>query len=494
MVIIGRRREQVQLADAYESARSELVAVYGRRRVGKTYLIRNFLSSRAPVYFELVGQKKETGESASTQHQLANFQYAWKRAFGEELRRQRSWDEAFGRLKEKVDELAARNTKVVVFIDELPWLCTPNSGFYENLDQAWNACFDPAGCVKLVLCGSASTWMLKRVVHARAGLSRRVTLKIHLGPFTLAETAEYLRYQGFDLAQESVADLYMVFGGIPYYLNFLSPRKSIFQNIDDECFAREGHLRDEYGVMLASLFADTAAYRRAIEILSAKRSGMTFDEVQALFAPRLKGRSSTLQQVLTNLCECTLVERRPQLFSKKRGALYVLTDEFVCFYLKWVAPLADTPRASGAYWQSISGSPSYNSWLGFSFEMLCLRHQAQIRRALGLHQISAVPGTFFAYETSGKRSAQIDLLFDRSDRTITVCELKHAREPVELTEADLVAIQRRKAALKEYLKSQRTARRDIVVAYVTLHGLAHNRWFNQLQPSCVVLSDLFAEP
>ena len=491
MDVIARKVEQETLEHVFSSTRSELVALYGRRRVGKTFLVRRFFARKSCVYFELVGQKREDGRIAPAQLQLTNFQYAWQRAFGAPIDKPANWEDAFQRLKHKVDELCVSGATVVLFFDELPWLCSANSRFFENLDQAWNAGFEQAGAVKVILCGSATTWMLKRVVRARAGLSRRVTQKIHLLPFTLAETGEYLTSRGFDFSLESVAETYMVFGGVPYYLDFLRAGKSLYQNIDDECFLRAGNLYDEYAVVFDSLYKNAVEHRRVVEIIAGKRRGMTMAEINHAFSPESPKASGTLVQILANLHACGFIAKRAPLFKEQRGDLYTIADEFVLFHLKWMAAYRGAEDAVGIYSQSIAGSQAYRSWRGFAFEMLCLKHHQQIRAALGLQRIAAVPGVFYAYDPgTNKRTAQVDLLFDRADRTITLCEIKYQDGVYEITKADRDAIATRKAALRAYLRTRRIPDRNMLVAFIAPSGVKRNRHFNELQPDIVRLEDL----
>ena len=491
MEIIARKEEQKVLEEVFSSPQSELVAVYGRRRVGKTYLIRNFFLQKECIYFELIGQKMENGEIAPMKHQLANFQYAWNKAFKEPIDKMATWNEAFRKLKEKTDSLRKGRRKVILFFDELPWLCSAKSRFYENLDQAWNACFEPALNIKMIVCGSASTWMLKKIVYAKAGLSGRLTGKIHLKPFTLKETAQYLRYRNFDLVPESISEIYMVLGGIPYYLNYMKSRKSLHQNIDDECFKSGGNLREEHDLVFDSLFSNSVEYKRVVSILVKRREGYTFDEIlerlnsKAAGAPR-----SVLHQILTNLYECDFISKRVPVLNLRRGSLYCISDEFTLFSEKWIKPLADRKNLEGAYWQSIVNHASYRSWLGFSFELLCLKHQMQIRKALGLHKISAIPGIFYAYDKqSKKRAAQIDLLFDRADKTITICEIKYHKTKYAITKNELSLLRKKRNALIDYLETKKTSR-NILFAYITLHGLKENSRCHELAPDIVTIKDL----
>lgn len=488
MKVISRNQEKKKLEKIYASDRSEFVAVYGRRRVGKTYLIREFFRNKSCIYFELIGQKKENGEIAPITHQLANFQYAYQKAFKEKIDKPVNWEEAFLLLKQKIDILSKQKKVIVLFFDELPWLCSANSGFYENIDQAWNSCFEPAGNVKVLACGSASTWMLKKIIYAKAGLSRRITLKMHIIPFDLEETKEYLLYKKLDLTLESVAEIYMILGGIPYYLNFLSADKSIYQNVEDECFKQDGHLVDEFDLIFDSLFKNSIQYKKLIEVLSNKRSGLNFSEIQNFLASSIDISTSTLALMLNNLYECDFINKRTPLLNEKKGALYFINDEFTLFYLKWIRSFSNKGKNSDYYLQTIIGSQAYKIWLGFSFEMLCYKHQKQIKQALGLHKIATNSNIFYAHDGK-KRTAQIDLLFDRADKTITICEIKHYQSIYEITKSDLEGIKNKKNELIKYLSTKRVTRKNILVAFITLFGIKQNKYTTELSPEVITLKD-----
>ena len=488
MEIFAREKEKKELERIFYSKQSEFVAVYGRRRVGKTYLVRHTFKPKECIYFELVGQKQENGDTAPVDHQLANCHYAFEKAFGVSVEKPDSWDTAFRMLKKKVDTYINSGKTIVIFIDELPWLCTPNSQFYENLDQAWNACFEPAGNIKVIVCGSASTWMLKRIIYAKAGLSRRVTLKLHLRPFTLRETQAFLQWKNCHYSPDTVAEAFMVFGGIPYYLNFLMHNKSLYQNIEEQCFSRDGHLANEYDIIFDSLFKNSSAYKRVMEVLSQSRKGKTHNELHTA----AKVSTGRLHTILHNLYECDFIDKRVIVHNRQRGTLYFLHDEFTLFYVKWIQSASTSLGIRESFIQSISRKQAYKVWLGFSFEMMCMKHHEQIKHALGLAKIAASPGIFYAYDdVSKKRTTQIDLLFDRADKTITICEIKYQDSPYELQKKDFDSMKRKKQALENYLRSKRLPQKSIVFAWITPMGLKKNAYYYEMYPEEVVLSDLF---
>jgi len=491
MDIIARKREKKILHDVLESKTAELVAVYGRRRIGKTYLVRNFFEScENVIYFELTGQKQESGEYAPLKTQLANFKYQFERTFGKEIPAPASWQKAFTHLRKQVEGLKDSSSKIILFFDELPWLCSPRSGFFEALDQAWNTTFERLPNVKVIVCGSAASWMQKKIIHAKAGFSRRVTHKIRLVPFSLKEAREYLFFRGFDLSPMSVADIYMMIGGIPYYLNFMSPHKSIYQNIEDECFDINGRLFDEYDVIFNSLFKNSENHKKVVEFIAAKHKGVLLEELTGKF-PALKGGS--LARILDNLVSSNFIRKSPPLYNEAKGAVYYLVDEFVLFYLKWIkaAPKSIFESPDTLYFQSRAQGSAFKSWRGFAFERLCLKHEYQIRQLLGIHKILSIPSSVYFYDEQGKRSSQIDLLFERADNVISICEMKYSESEYELTKTDIDDLARKKEDLRRYLAAKKKTQKDIHICYVTSSGLQTNKYFHQLQPSVITLDELF---
>jgi AAA+ ATPase superfamily predicted ATPase len=491
MDIIARKREKQILESVLQSKSSEMVALYGRRRIGKTYLVRNFFEScDNAIYFELTGQKQESGEYASLKYQLANFKYQFERTFGRDIPLPASWQSAFTVLRKETERFKDSTSKLILFFDELPWLCSPRSGFFEALDQAWNTTFERQPNVKVIVCGSAASWMLKKIIYAKAGFSRRITQKIRLTSFSLKETKEFLLFKGFDLSSMSVAEIYMMLGGIPYYLNFMSPHKSIYQNIEDECFDISGRLVDEYAIIFNSLFKNSEDHKKVVEYIALKHKGVLLEELTGKFSS-LKGGS--LSRILDNLVASSFIKKEAPLYNEAKGTIYRLFDEFVLFHLKWIksAPRSIFESPSTIYFQTRVQSNSFKSWRGFAFERLCLKHEYQIRQSLGIHKILSIPSMVYFYDQQGKRSSQIDLLFDRADNVISIGEIKYSDGEYELSKADLNSLMKKKGDLRRYLEFKKKTQKDIHLFYVTTNGLYSNKHFHQLQPTVLKLDDLF---
>jgi len=489
MKIIARKKEKQVLSDILWSRSAELVAVYGRRRVGKTYLVRNFFESfKNVIYFELTGQKQESGAYAPLKYQLGNFKYQFERAFSKEIKVPHTWQEAFNILKNEVS--CFDEVKLILFFDELPWLCSPKSGFYEALDQAWNTSFERQQNIKVIVCGSAASWMLKKIVHAKAGFSRRITHKIQLSPFSLEETKDYLQFKGFDLSFLSIAEIYMIFGGIPYYLNFMNPHKSIYQNIEDECFDISGRLVDEYHLVFDSLFHHSSHHKKVVEFIASKQKGVLLKELSTQFSS-LKG--GNLSRILDNLVGSSFIKKTAPLYNEKKGTIFRIIDEYMLFYLKWIKPAPQSIFESPdtIYFQSIAQKGAFNSWKGFAFERLCLKHEYQLRQALGIHKILSIPSMVYFYDKQGNRSSQIDLLFERADRVITICEMKYCGTEYELTKSDVRSMMHKKEDLRRYLSEKKKGQKDIHICYITIYGIKHNQHYYELQPSVLQLKDLF---
>ena len=469
MEIIARQKEKQFFADILWSKSAELVAVYGRRRVGKTFLVRNYFESlNNVIYFELTGQKQESGEYAPLKYQLGNFKYQFERAFAKEIKVPQSWQDAFNILKKEVDCFDDFNKKLILFFDELPWLCSPRSGFFEALDQAWNTSFERHQNVKVIVCGSAASWMLKKIVHAKAGFSRRITHKIQLMPFSLKETKAYLSFKGFDLSFMSIAEIYMIFGGIPYYLNLINTHKSIYQNIEDECFDISGRLVDEYHLVFDSLFHHSSHHKKVVEFIASRQKGVLLEEIAKKF-PSLKGGS--LSRILDNLVASSFIKKTAPLYNEKKGTIYRIIDEFILFYLKWIksAPQSVIESPNTLYFQTIAQKSAFNSWKGFAFERLCLKHEFQVRKSLGIHKILSVPSMVYFYDEQGKRSSQIDLLFERADRVITICEIKYSGTEYKLTKSDIQSLIHKKEDLRRYFQSKKRDKR--ISIYVSSHQM-----------------------
>jgi hypothetical protein len=412
MSITGRITEQKILAAKLATTEAELIAIYGRRRVGKTYLIRTFL--KATLVFEFTGIHEATKKT-----QLENFsqalQLAAKNAIA--LAIPANWLQAFTMLDTYINTLPS-DKPAVVFFDEFPWIETHKSGFLQAFDHWWNTSASKISHLKVIICGSAASWMIDKIINNRGGLHNRVTQRIRLLPFTLVETQQYLQSKNVILDQYSQLQLYMAMGGIPHYLRNINPGESTAQIIDRLCFAKDGPLKNEFNNLYKSLFAHSEHHELVIRTLAAKGQGLTRNEIisECHFTS-----GGTTSRILQELEESGFITPYISFQKNTNESVYKLSDEYSLFYLKFIEHAKDT--ADGT-WLRQYGTPAYTIWNGFAFESVCQKHVLQIRRKLGIEGVLTNTFTWRHAPGKGAQGAQIDLLLDRQDRCINICEMK----------------------------------------------------------------------
>ena len=421
MSIIGRENEQQLFEDCLDSDQAEFVVVYGRRRVGKTYLVKEFFNTEFSFFATGV-------EEANMKEQLEFFNDSLIEYGSTTKRAPESWREAFRRLRDVLSQTDVYREplshKRIVFLDELPWMDTPRSGFKAALEHFWNSWGSSQKDLLLIVCGSATSWIIRNVLGDHGGLYNRITRQIHLYPFSLYECETFLTSKGINMSRRDIAECYMVFGGIPYYLNLLNRRYSLAQNIDTLLFQSGGQLYYEYERLFKSLFRNPKKHMAIIEALTNRRSGRTRAE---LIADTKIADGGLFSKALEELEQCGFVRAYKNYTKNANGEYYQLIDPFVLFYLNFLV------KKEYSSWTKYYGTPGYYAWRGNSYEILCLNHLPQIKAALG---ISGVDSTEYSWRSSGNtRGAQIDLLIDRMDNVINVCEMKFSSEPF-LIDAD----------------------------------------------------------
>jgi len=455
--IFGRSTELTLLKAIEVSAKPALVAVYGRRRVGKTFLISRFFAS-ADHYFQLTGIR-----DANVALQLRNFAVEFEDVFpGVPFARPRNWHEALTTLRRTVAPLARQGRKVVLFFDELPWLASRRSGFMQALDHLWNRHLSQMPNVVLVVCGSASNWMIKHVISDKGGLHNRVTHRIRLLPFTLSETHDYLQHTGVDLPPSQVLELYMAFGGVPAYLNVVHRGRSAAQTINRACFASDGPLGREFSQLYRSLFEHHERHVAIVRALGKARSGLTQGQIVARTGLSSGGG---LSRALRELEECGFILYLNSYGRPSNSGHYLLVDEFSHFHLRWIdgADVADRD-----HWQKCAQSQAWPVWCGYAFETVCLKHIAQLKHALGIAAVATRHSQLRLPGREQRPGAQIDLLIDRADNCINLCELKFHRSPFRVDKRCAQDLSRKKAA---FLEATGT-RKAVFVTLIAAHGVA----------------------
>ena len=471
--MVGRQREIEELVRAYESPQSEFVAVYGRRRVGKTFLIRETFNSK--FVFSHSGIAK-----SGTKIQLARFRDSLVMSGLDNCPTLKSWFEAFDRLKALGERSAV--AKKIIFIDEMPWMDKPNANFIPALENFWNAWASARKDVLLIICGSATSWMLKKVIHSKGGLHNRVTYRIPLRPFTLAECEELASSLGLELSRYQVVQYYMALGGVPFYWNHLRRGFSVAQNMDELFFAGNDKLEGEFEELYSSLFFRKEPYVKIVTALGVKKKGMTREELSAVTG---LGNCGALTKYLQELEQCGFIRRYRLNGRMVRDSLYQLIDNLTLFHFKFLKENLD---ADPHFWTSSIDSMVMTIWQGLSFELVCLQHVEQIKRSL---QIAGVHSANYAWrcEKSGSAvgcGAQIDLVIDRKDGVVDACEMKFTENPHWVDQQEYNTVLNKKAELKRELPE----RKSVHIVYVTTFGLERNQ-YSEIAQAQLTLDDLF---
>lgn len=467
-MVIGRTRESATLRAALASKRPELVVLLGRRRIGKTFLARSIL--RGHIRFEITGMHR-----ATLKEQLRNFHLTLS-AHRKNLPEPSDWLEAFQQLGTYISSLRSTRKKVI-FIDEFPWLDGRKSRFLPAFSNFWNAFASKRNDLLVVICGSAASYMVRKIIKDKGGLHNRITRQVRLEPFNLAETEQMLRHNGVQLTRYDIIRLYMALGGVPYYLQLVQPGESAAQAIDRLCFRKDGPLRDEFNLVFASLFDHSENHERIVRTLARMRKGMTRDQLARQSGVRTGG---TLTRTLEELDASGFIQRYTP-WTGTKDPLYRLSDELSLFHLKFIA---ESRPARGAYWVKLQDKPSNRAWSGFTFETICMKHVEQIRRGLGIQGVHSMEG---AWVSKGRPGAQVDLLIDRDDNVVNICEMKFSAAPFTIDAAygrDLAAKVRR-------FRSETRSRKSILLTFITTYGVTGNAIARQLVQNELTMEVLF---
>lgn len=476
--LIGREKEIRLLQRYHESERSELVAVYGRRRVGKTFLIRETLGDQ--VDFEFTGLYMEPGSV-----QREQFQKELNALTGNTEEKPADWFEAFDRLR--VYLLSLGKDRVTVFLDELPWMDTSHSNFLSAFSRFWNGWEREKVRLKLYVCGSATTWMLDKLIGDKGGLYGRTSRSIYLAPFTLHEVEHYLNdIKGMNYIRLQILQVYMILGGIPYYLEMLDPDFPLSVNIDTLFFAENAPLRTEYDFLFRSLFSDSPNYRKVIETLSGKLKGLTREEITS--STGLSG--GLLSKILENLNKCDFLRVYADPSKKERGKIYQLTDMFTLFHLRFVE---HHDGQDPSFWTHLGQSGAKNTWQGYAFEQVCLHHIPQIKHALGISGILANAyawscKAFVDKDGAQWKGGQIDLVIDRNDQVMNLCEMKYSQSEYVISEELMNTIRER----TESFRREQKTRKNLRCTFITLYGVKPGK-SSSIVDSQVTMNHLFHE-
>ena len=472
--IIGRREEITRLDRCMEAISAQLIIIYGRRRVGKTYLINEYFNNE--FAFKLTGAYKKTKA-----FQLESFADELKQKSRKTQPVPSDWRDAFRQLREYLETLPEKE-KQVVFIDEMPWLDTPQSDFLPLFEWFWNDWASTRNNLVFIVCGSATSWMTDNISGNKGGLFNRQSCRIYLEPFTLRETEDFLGFKGITWSRYEIAECYMIMGGIPYYLNLLDKAMSYTQNIDNLFFKKRGELWDEFGHLYATLFSNSDSHIKIVEALSTKKGGLTRNElVQKTGLPA----NGYFSKMISNLESSGFIRVSNFYGKKKKDALYQLSDYYTAFYYRYIK---NNYGKDEHYWSNAIDNPARRSWTGLTFEQLCKDHIPQIKKKLGISGVLSEESIWYTHgdEELGVPGAQIDLLIERRDRVINVCEMKFSiNEYVIDKDYDMVLRNKLDA-----FRRMTNCKKSLQTTMITTYGVKRGKYSGIIN-SQITLEDLF---
>jgi len=468
MNIVSRKKEIDILNNSLVSNKPEFIVVYGRRRVGKTYLIKEFFNDTFSFYSTGVFSK-------SKKDQLGSFQASLIQYGSTNRKRIKDWFEAFERLTDVLESKNVYRTqsgkKRVVFLDEMPWMDTPKSGFKVALERFWNTYGSRKNDLLLIVCGSATSWIIKHLINDRGGFYGRLTNKLFLSPFTLKECEEFIKSHNIKMSRMQLVDYYMVFGGIPFYFNLINPSLSVAQNIDTLIFSEDGTLHNEYSMLLSSLFTNYETHSKIVEELAEHYKGLSREDL--LKSKSIKD-SGSFVRALEELEQCGFIRSYPNYKQKKYGSIYQLVDPFTLF------SIVNLKGKKIASWMNYLNTNGYHNWSGHAFETLSLNHIKSIKSSLGILGVKSNEYAFYSNE------AQIDLLIDRDDKIINLCECKYYNQEYSINKEDVEEINNKVEVFNRLTKNKK----DFIVTYITINGVKNNT-YRDLAQSILTIDDLF---
>ena len=473
MKIAGRQAEVVLLQSLLKKEESAFVAMYGRRRIGKTYLIRQVFENE--IVFECSGVLGK-----NMPQQLENF---WRSLNETNPQAQpplppKTWLAAFFQLRDYLN-LQKQDTKKVIFLDEIPWFETPRSGFLAALDNFWNQYCTKRTDIILVICGSAASWIIDRIINNKGGLHNRITNKILLMPFTLAETKTFLEIKNVKLTLKDIVQIYMCVGGVPFYLKDIKAGDGVPQILDQLFYNKQAILKNEFQNLYAALFKNNTFHEKVVEALATKNKGLTRNEI--IDATGIKGGGG-LTTVLEELTQCGFIMPIYPIKKAKEDCLYRLMDEYTLFYFKFLKE-GKTKNS----WSQVTQSQAYKVWSGYAFENLCFKHTFQIKMALGISGIVTNESSYAVKPKGNKQGIQIDMIIDRADNCVNIVEAKFYNTEYEVSEAYARQLLHKATIFQE----QTSLKKNVFVTLLTVFGAKKNEYYLTAVTNQLVIDDLF---
>ncbi|MDR0875554.1 MAG: ATP-binding protein [Clostridiales Family XIII bacterium] len=463
--MIGRKEEQRLLQKLALSDEAEFVVIYGRRRVGKTYLVRETFQNEFAFHYTGIANVEAQVQIAAFVKALRD--YGWNK---DAL--PNNWFDAFDGLRELIMQ-GNRAERAVIFLDEMPWMDNKKSNFIPAFEHFWNGWASGEKNLTLIVCGSAASWITKKIFQNKGGLYNRVTRQILLQPFTLDECREYYDSKGLILNAHDMIESYMIFGGIPYYLRMMDKKYSLALNVDALCFANAAPLKNEFGQLFKTLFAKPEKYTEVIEAINTKKKGLMREDIAALVGFSDGGN---LTRILNELEESGFIRKYKPFGKKKNGALYQLSDPFTAFHLNFLQNID-----SENYWSSFTDHAAHRAWSGYAFEQVCLAHITKIKDALGISGVMTKVSAWRSKEQDGdEKGAQIDLVLDRNDNVINLCEMKYANETFVVDKKTDLDLRNKAAVFKRETKTKKAIHLTLVTTYGVKPGMYANTFQSEI--------------
>jgi AAA+ ATPase superfamily predicted ATPase len=476
--MIGREREKQELLRRYQRKKAEFIAIYGRRRVGKTFLIDKTFEGK--ITFRHAGlSPADDAKTGELPRQLKQFHFTMQRYGIKTEHCPASWMEAFFLLENWLEEIDD-GSRQVVFLDELPWLDTPRSQFISALEGFWNNWGCHRDNLMLIVCGSACSWMADQLINNHGGLYNRLTCQIRLAPFNLKECELFFAENQVRLSRYDIAQGYMILGGIPYYLDCFEPGLSLAENIDRILFSRKALLKDEYESLFPAMFNNHAVIKAIVRFLAASRSGYTRNEIAGKLGFSSGG---TLSQSLKSLVASDLAVRYVPFGRKMSEARYMLTDPFCLF---WIHFMEEPHKPDEHYWTNNQNASRIVSWRGLAFENVCFQHIDQIKKALDIYGVQTSQSEWIGSDDE-LGGTQIDLLLDRADRVVNMCEIKYHGGLFSVNKGYYQVLSNRQMILAAKISPRKVIRHTLITTY----GLARNE-YSGIFSNVITLDDLFA--
>ncbi len=471
MKLIGREEEQAIFKNAMYSTKSEMIAVIGRRRIGKTFLIRKYFEK--DIVFEFTGVYKGT----IADHKSI-FSKAYLRHFNKPVSDLKNWFDIFDHIETAVNKIKKKNKKVI-FLDELPWMGGSNSQFIKALSYFWNSWVSKREDIVLVLSGSSTSWMIKKIFNDKGGLYNRTTQRIYLKPFTLKETEQFLKYKKCHFAKPTIADIYMVLGGIPYYLELIESNDSVAQIVDKLFFRKSASLKSEFAELFNSQFEKADIYQLIASLLAKHHYGLKRNQLLKLIKVDSGGNFT---KALDDLEKAGFITAYIPFGNISKEKTYKLTDLFVLFYLKYV-----DSKGKINQWKKIVNTPIWKVWSGFAFENVCMNHIEQIEKALRIDGINTSVSSWSHVGNDEMQGAQIDLLIERADKIINLCEIKYYNDKFIVTKEMMEKIKLKISSFRYFTKINDT----IFPTIICPQGLQPNKYSGEFSQNIVQLHHLF---